>query len=116
MSTDTRDRTARAIVRSSRMYVARLVDSKDAPPCETELDLLQRGFSVTRLRTRDLCAGSRLDDKTVRLLGQMYDAIIVPEALHSLASDIEATAGVPVVSEHEVATPADQHLDRSRAS
>jgi hypothetical protein len=87
----------------SRMYVARLVDSKDAAPCETELDLLSRGIPVTRLRSQDVCAGTVLDDKTVRLLGQLYDAIIVPASLEPKALDIELAAGVPVVTEREVA-------------
>jgi hypothetical protein len=88
---------------ASRRYVARLVDSKDAPRCETELDLLERGFCVTRLRTRDLYVGAGLDDKTVRMLGQLYDAIIVPESLVPRARDIEVAAGVPVVRERDVA-------------
>jgi len=86
------------------MYVARLVHAKDVAPCETEQGLLQRGFSVTRLRAQEVCVGPALDVRAVRLLGQMYDAIIVPDSLAARANEIEVTAGVPVVPERELAS------------
>ena len=65
-----------------------------------------RGIAVTRLRTADLYDGTLLDVKTARLLGQLYDAVIVPASLQAVARDIELAAGVPVVPEREVAAAA----------
>jgi hypothetical protein len=79
--------------------VARLVSAAEAPLCCSEARLLSQGATVTRLQTRNLLAGSKVDVGAVRFLGRLYDGLIVPASLEPQLADIASAAGVPVVCE-----------------
>ena len=65
--------------------------------CTVEVELQDRGAHVTRLLASELLPGPSLDAPTFRLLGQLYDGLIVPHVGTIDAAEIAAAAGVPVV-------------------
>jgi hypothetical protein len=78
---------------------ARVVLQADEPLCTAEAELQRRGARVTRLLADELLAGKAVDGPAFRLLGKLYDGLIVPHSPVLDSHDIEVVAGVPVVYE-----------------
>ena len=78
---------------------ARVVMQRDDPVCSAEAQLQDRGARVTRLLAADLLTRPTLDGTTARLLGRLYEGLIVPDGHGLEAPDIAVAAGVPVVFE-----------------
>jgi hypothetical protein len=83
-----------------RLY-ARVVMQRDAPRCTIEAQLQERGAQVTRLLACELLPQPSLAVPTFRVLGKLYDGLIVPHADSFDAGDIAVVAGVPVVFEDQ---------------
>lgn len=83
---------------------ARLVTEPDVPLCMVEAELHKRGAHVTRLLAANLLPGLDIDASTFRLLGMLYDGLIVPHADNVSASAISMAAGVPVVLDDQDAS------------
>lgn len=76
---------------------ARVVIQRNVPPCAVEAKLQARGAQVTRLLAAELLPQPSLDRPTFRLLGRLYDGLIVPHADSFDPATIADVAGVPVV-------------------
>jgi hypothetical protein len=83
---------------------ARVVLQWEAPLCPMEAELQQRGAHVTRLLAAELLPQPAIDQPTFRLLGRLYDGLIVPRTESFRVDDIVAAAGVPVVSEDQISS------------
>jgi hypothetical protein len=97
---------------AGRVRFARVVVQADEPLCTIEAELQRRGAQVTRLRADGLLAGKAVDRPTIRLLGRLYDGLIVPHSSGLDTQDIEVVAGVPVVYEDQDASALDAQLGR----
>jgi hypothetical protein len=76
---------------------ARVVMQRDAPLCPAEARLQERGDCVTRLLAAEVLPDPMLDSPTLRLLGKLYDGLIVPHESYFDAAAITAATGVPAV-------------------
>lgn len=72
--------------------------------CAAEKQLQACGAHITRLLESDLLAGPSLNDATLRLLGKLYDGIIVPHVDAVRSHDIATAAGLPVVYDDQEAS------------
>jgi hypothetical protein len=92
---------------AGQVRFARVVVQADEPLCTIEKELQRRGAQVTRLRADGLFACKAVDRPTIRLLGRLYDGLIVPHSSCLDTHDIEVVAGVPVVYEDQDASALD---------
>jgi hypothetical protein len=83
--------------------------------CGLEAELTRQGAHVTRLLAGDLLPGTSLDEPTFRVLGKLYDALIVPHADGVDLSAISAASGVPVLSDDRDGTALEQAPSSSSA-
>ena len=80
--------------------------STTTTPSAAEAELQRRGAQVTRLLVAMVFPDAALDSPTFRVLGQLYDALIVPRVDSIDAADIALAAGVPVVfDDQDLPTP-----------
>lgn len=78
-------------------FFARVVTQRNVPLCPVEAELQKRGAHVTRLLAIELLPGPSPDGRTFRLLGRLYDGLIVPHADNFNAPAMAIAAEVPVV-------------------
>jgi len=77
--------------------IARLVERFDEPACAAESQARAAGAMVTRLLTNEIVQGSRVDRAAARVLGRLYDGLIVPPCLAAQGSTIASISGLSVV-------------------
>jgi hypothetical protein len=84
---------------------ARVVLRRDVPLCPLEADLHAGGATVTRLLANDLVPDPSLREETYRLLGKLYDGLIVPRDARFTASDVAMRSGVAVFVDDQGSVP-----------
>jgi hypothetical protein len=77
--------------------IARLVERFDEPVCAAESEARAAGATVTRLLTNQIVQGPSIDRAAARVLGKLYDGLIVPPCLAAQGSAIAAISGLSVV-------------------
>lgn len=81
-------------------HVARIVRTRSEPTCPVEDELQRCGARVTRLIAGDLRIG--FDDRPLRLLGRLYEGLIVPDSVDYPLAVLADATGVRVVADTTV--------------